>query len=169
MTPSRLLSFAVAMAIGASALSAQPAVAAADLDRLVGPGWVGTLTYRDYSTEARTAIKASLLLARMPSAPATDARWDLRVAYADEPHANSGEIITVSADRRVFRKATVTAREQLSDGRVRIVTEEEGRDNERPARIRMVYLVGDRAASIQKLVRYAGAEYFERHIYEWTR
>jgi hypothetical protein len=52
---------------------------------------------------------------------------------------------------------------------VRIVTEEEGRDNDRPARIRMVYLIGDRAASVQKLVRYEGAEYFERHIYEWTR
>ncbi len=33
----------------------------------------------------------------------------------------------------------------------------------------MVYVIGERATSLQKLVRYEGAEYFERHIYEWVR
>lgn len=169
MTLLRIVSLAIGLAVSASALSAQGAATAADFDRLVGPGWSGTLTYRDYSSDARTTIKAALLLARIADDVSAAARWDFRVAYADEPHANSGDTISLSADGRRFRNAIVTERRLVEDGRVRIVTEEEGRDNDRAARIRLVYLIGARSASIQKLVRYEGAEYFERHIYEWTR
>lgn len=84
----RLLTAAVTLTLFAPAISAQSAVTPQDFEALVGPGWTGTLTYRD---------------------------------------------------------------------------------NDCPARIRMVYTIGTRAASLQKLVRYQGAEYFERHIYEWTR
>ncbi len=107
---SRLLPLPVALAIVAPALSGQTAATAADINRLVGPGSVGTLTYRDYSTEARTVIKAALLLTRILEATTTDASWDFRIAYADEPHANRGETVTFSADGRVFRKATATVR-----------------------------------------------------------
>lgn len=169
MTRLRILPLAIALAIGAPSVAAQGTATAADLDRLVGPGWSGSLTYRDYSNDARTAIKAALLLARMADDENGGARWDFRVAYADEPHANSGDTISLSLDGRRFRNATVTERQLLEDGRVRIVTEEEGRDNDRAARIRLVYLVGERSASIQKLVRYDGGDYFERHIYKWTR
>lgn len=165
----RLLTVAVTLTLFAPAISAQSAVTPQDFEALVGPGWAGTLTYRDYTTEARTTIKAALLLTRMAGALEGGSRWDFRIAYADEPHANSGDTISLSADGRRFRNATVVERRVLADGRTLIVTEEDGRDNDRPARIRMVYTIGTRAASLQKLVRYQGAEYFERHIYEWTR
>jgi hypothetical protein len=165
----RLLSASLVLALSAPVLAAQTTVAASDIDRLVGPGWTGTLTYRDYSNDARTSITAALLLTRMASPADAGARWDLRVAYADEPHANSGDTISLSPDGRRFRNSTVMERRVLPDGRVQFVTEEEGRDNDRPARIRMVYTIGERSTSWQKLVRYEGAEYFERHIYEWTR
>lgn len=165
----RLLSLVALRVVTAPALAAQTAAATGDIDRLVGPGWTGTLTYRDYISEARTTIKAALLLARIAPPADAGARWELRVAYADEPQANSGDTISLSTDGRRFRDATVTERSVQADGRVQIVTEEEGRDNDRPARIRMVYLIGERVTSFQKLVRYEGAEYFERHIYEWAR
>jgi hypothetical protein len=165
----RLPSIAVVLVLMASALSAQASVTPADIDRLAGPGWTGTLTYRDYSSESRTTIKAALLIARIEKPTDAGTGWDFRVAYADEPHANSGDTISLSTDGRRFRNAMVTERRVLADGRVRIVTEEDGRDNDRPARIRTVYLIGERAASLQKWVRYEGAEYFERHIYEWKR
>jgi len=157
------------VALAASAATAQSAALRADLDRLVGPGWSGTLTYRDYTTDARTTIKAALLLAKLPDAPDGSARWDFRIAYADEPHANSGDTISLAADGRRFRKATVVERTQLPNGEVQLVTEEDGRDNEKPARLRVVYRISERKASLQKLVRYEGGEFFERHIYEWTR
>lgn len=164
------VSFLVAiLAVSATVLGAQATASAKDIDRLVGPGWKGTLTYRDYTTEARTTIKSALLLQRVPAAGEAESRWDMRIAYADEPHANSGDTISLSKDGRYFRNATVTERQQLPNGDIRFVTESDGKDNEKPARIRTVYLVGEHAASIQKFVRYQGGDYFERHIYEWTR
>ena len=170
MLLSRLLPLCIALVVVAPATAAAQATASpVDIDRLAGPGWTGTLTYRDYSSGARTTIKAAPLIARIAAAPGAGASWDFRLAYADEPHANRGDTISLSADGRRFRNATVTERLVLPDGRVQIVTEEDGRDNDRPARIRLVYLIGERAASLQKLVRYEGGEFFERHIYEWTR
>ncbi len=185
VTALRLAVRAVALApVVAPALAAQSAVAAptgsvesaltsvataSDLDRLVGSGWTGTLTYRDYTTEARTTIKAALLFTRSSTVGDEAARWDFRIAYADEPHANSGEIVSLAPDGRWFRGARVVERTVLANGTVRITTEQEGRDNDRAAAIRLVYTIGERSASLQKLVRYEGGVYFERHIYEWTR
>jgi hypothetical protein len=169
MRPARLLSPIFAMVLLAAPLLAQPTASPADLDRLAGPGWAGTLTYRDYTTEARTTIKAAQLLMRLGDAADGSAHRDFQMAYADEPHANSGDTLRLSADGRRLRGAGMVERLQLSDGRVRVVTEQDGRDNERPARIRTVYILGERAASLQKLVRYEGGEFFERYIYEWVR
>lgn len=169
MLATRVLFLAATLALRATALSAQAAATSKDIDRLVGPGWRGTLTYRDYTTNARTTIKSALLLQKLAAAATSESRWDMRIAYADEPHANSGDTISLSTDGRQFRNATVTERQVLPNGTVRIVTESDGKDNEKPARIRLIYLVGEHAASIQKFVRYEGGEYFERHIYEWTR
>jgi len=164
-----LLYVVLTLVLSAAPLLAQATATPADLDRLAGPGWAGTLTYRDYTTEARTTIKAAPLVLRLQAAADGGAQWDLQMAYADEPHANSGDTLRLSADGRRLRGAGIVERQQLSDGRVRLVTEQEGRDNERPARIRIIYVIGERAASLQKLVRYAGGAFFERHIYEWVR
>ncbi|WP_309670941.1 hypothetical protein [Gemmatimonas sp.] len=169
MFPVRLLQLAIATALTATSVLAQATATPADIDRLVGPGWTGTLTYRDYTTEARTTIKAAPLLVRLSHGPDGGARWDFRMAYADEPHANSGDTLVLTADRRALRGASIVSRQQLPDGRVQLVTEQDGRDNERPARIRSVYVIGERVASLQKLVRYDGGEFFQRHIYEWVR
>lgn len=165
----RLLCVVIGIAVTATSVPAQASALRADIDRLVGPGWSGTLTYRDYTTDARTTIKAALLLSKLPSASDGSARWDFRIAYADEPHANSGDTISLAADGHRFRRATVVERTQLPSGDVQVVTEEDGLDNEKPARVRLVYRISERKASLQKLVRYEGGEFFERHIYEWTR
>ena len=165
----RLLCAIIGIALIATSTHAQATALRTDVDRLVGPGWSGTLTYRDYTTDARTTIKAALLLTKLPDATDASARWDLRIAYADEPHANSGDTISLAADGRRFRRATVVERTVLPSGEVQVVTEEEGDDNNRPARVRLVYRISERKASLQKMIRYEGGEYFERHIYEWVR
>ena len=164
-----LLAILVSVAFSVTAAHAQASASRTDFDRLMGPGWTGTLTYRDYTTEARTTIKAALLLAKLPDATDGSARWDFRIAYADEPHANSGDTITLAADGRRFRDAIVVERQLLPSGEVRVVTEQDGQDNDRSARLRLVYRITERKASLQKLVRYEGGEFFERHIYEWAR
>jgi hypothetical protein len=164
-----LLGLVLSVALAAPTVNAQSAALRTDFERLVGPGWSGTLTYRDYTTEARTTIKAALLLTKLPDDTDASARWDFRIAYADEPHANSGDTISLSADGRRFRRAMVVERTVLPSGEVQVVTEENGQDNDRPARLRLVYRISERKASLQKMVRYEGGEFFERHIYEWTR
>jgi hypothetical protein len=146
------------------------AVTAADIDRLTGAPWNGTLTYRDYTSQLQTTIESSLLMIRLPQQPDGAAAWDMRVAYADEPHANSGETAVLTRGGRVFRDARVLERTALVDGSVMVITEQDGQDDNRVARLRFVYLLGDKQCSIQKLVRLKPQEaFFERHFYRWSR
>lgn len=145
-------------------------VNAADIDLLTGGIWRGTLTYLDYTSHVQTTIKSSLLLTRLPAQPDGAAAWDMRLGYADEPHANSGETAVLARGGGVFRDGNVVERTVLPDGTVRVVTEQDGRDDDRAARIRLVYLLGARQCSIQKLVRIPpDRAFFERHIYRWSR
>lgn len=145
-------------------------VAATDIDRLTGEPWTGTLTYLDYTSREETTIKASLLVARLPEQPDGAFAWDMRVGYADEPHANDSETAVLADGGRSFRDAHVVERAVLADGTVRFVTEQDGEDDGRAARLRFVYLVGETQCSIQKLVRFGpDGAFFERHVYRWNR
>lgn len=146
------------------------AVAATDIDRLTGEPWTGTLTYLDYTSHEQTTIKASLLVARLPEQPDGAFAWDLRVGYADEPHANDSETAVLTDGGRSFRDAQVVERAVLADGTVRFVTEQDGEDDGRAARLRFVYSLGEKQCSIQKLVRFPpDGAFFERHVYRWNR
>jgi hypothetical protein len=84
------------------------------------------------------------------------------MAYADEPHANTGDTLRPSQNGRTLRGASVVERRELPDGRVQIVTEQDGRDNERPARIRTVcaldYIEGFYEGDTVKLYRSVSPE-----------
>jgi hypothetical protein len=145
-------------------------VAATDIDRLTGAPWRGTLSYLDYTSRAQTAIKSSLLMTRLPEQSDGAIAWNMSVGYTDEPHANSGETAVLARNGRIFRGADVLERTMLADGMVRVVTEQDGQDDGRPARLRFVYLLGEKQCSIQKLVRLLpDGTFFERHIYRWSR
>jgi hypothetical protein len=95
--------------------------------------------------------------------------WDVRMGYDDEPHADSGEIAKLEEGGTVFRGQRVLEREETG-GRVRIVTETRGDDDRKPATFRFVYVIEAKSCSIQKLVKFdEGGEFFERHVYRWTR
>jgi hypothetical protein len=165
-----LAACAATRAANGTAVNASAAMISADIDRLTGAPWKGTLTYLDYTSHLETTIKSSLLVTRLPQQPGGTSAWDMRVGYADEPHANSGETAVLTRDGHVFRDGEVLDRAVLADGSVRIVTEQDGQDDNRLARFRFVYLLGDKECSIQKLVRFAPEEaFFERHIYRWSR
>jgi hypothetical protein len=149
---------------------ASAVVTATDIDRLTGEPWTGTLTYLDYTSHVETTIKSSLLVVRSPEQSDDAFAWDMRVGYADEPQANSGATAVLARGGRVFRDGNVLERAVLSDGTVRVVTEQDGQDDGRSARLRFVYLLGEKQCSIQKLVRHPpDGAFFERHIYRWSR
>ena len=145
-------------------------VVSADIDRLTGAPWAGTLTYLDYTSRTQTSISSSLLMTRLPEQSDGNVAWEMRVSYANEPHANRAETAVLGRGGSVFRKGQVMERSVLPDGTVRVVTEQDGQDDDRDARFRFVYLLGDKQCSIQKLVRFKTEEtFFERHIYRWSR
>ena len=139
----------------------------ADLDLIAGPSWHGTLTYLDYQSGKPVSIRSTLLLTRLPGdAP----RWELRLGYDDEPHANRAEVLAIDAGGRTLDGEAVVERTSLADGAVQVVTEADGEDDHRPARFRHVYVLGATRSSLQKLVRFAGTDtFFERNIYRWQR
>ncbi len=139
---------------------------ATDLDRLVGKPLIGTLTYLDYNSGETTVIRSSLSVQRARSSGA----WNLAIGYSDEPHADMSDVVAISADGRQFADERVVERSVEPDGSLRVVTEGESTDNDLPGLMRHVYVIGERACSLQKLVRgEADGEFFERHIYRWTR
>lgn len=173
-TPLRRLLVAVAVVVSQSApvaAQAKPAaVTPADIDRLTGAPWKGTLEYLDYTSQKQVTIKSTLAVRRLPAQSDGTTAWSMAVGYTDEPDANSGETATLSADGRTFRGEVVQERSVDAAGTLRIVTEQDGPDDNRPARFRFVYLIAPTTVSIQKLVRFAPTEaFFERHIYRWSR
>ncbi len=137
-----------------------------DLDLLIGKPWSGTLTYLDYTSGEPTTIRSSLSVHRAQSLGA----WKFSIGYGDEPHADTSDVVAVSADGRKFADEPVVERSLELDGSIHVVTECDSTDNGQPVRMRHVYVIGERACSLQKLVRGEGqVEFFERHIYRWTR
>jgi hypothetical protein len=159
-----------------TAAPATPAAVArpADLDPLLGPGWTGTLTYLDYSSGKPTSIASTFELS--PATPSADGgrAWPTRIAYPQEPNANSTGTLTLNAGGTALgepdQPATIIERTPQPDGSLRLVTQQRGEDNRQPATIRKVYSIAPKAFSITKFVRFDNQnEFFERHTYRWTR
>jgi len=150
-------------------LYAQPAphIEPADLQRLSGAPWKGSLTYLDYTSKKPVSIASTLVVTR---ADADGRSWRFDYQYPDEPKANSASSVTIAGDGSAIDGERVTERSVLADGIVRIVTEKSGQDDRRPAMFRFTYLIGDSSFSRRKEVKFEGtADYFERHTYSWTR
>jgi hypothetical protein len=139
----------------------------ADIDALTGPPWVGTLTYLDYTSHQPTTIDSSLIVRRTQDSPPA---WEFGVGYSKEPHADSKDVIALARGGSMLGDQAVVSREVLPGGGVRIVTETDGEDDHRHSRFRFEHTITPHEYSRRKLVRFDGEkEYFERHVYRWTR
>jgi opacity protein-like surface antigen len=169
----RIAVIAAAVALAGCASAARgpdagqaPVVRPADLERLAGAEWQGTLSYLDYGSGRKTSIRSNVTVT--PSGEPS--RWIFAHRYPDEPRADSRDTVVLAADGRTLAGETVVERATLADGTLRIVTEKPGRDNDRPATFRYTYLIAPARVSIRKEVRVDGtAEFFERNEYAWTR
>ena len=152
----------VVLTLAFQAASIKPA----DLDRLTGDQWTGTLTYVDYQSGKRTPIPSTL---RVKRADGDAAAWLFEYGYPKEPQANGAKTAKLSADGSTFDDEKVVERAETPAG-LKLVTEKPGTDNNKPALFRYTWLVGERSLSIRKEVRYDGAaEFFERNEYRWSR
>ena len=143
--------------------------------QLVGD-WAGTLTYTDYGDDStRVELGVRIGVAERRDSLDTPA-LEFRYAYT-EPDGRSVEggrdLLVPGTDpvRLSFGNArwSVAARD-TTGGRLRLVIEREGDDNNRPATIRETLTAGPEAWTLVKEVRYAGtAAFFERHTYVLRR
>lgn len=140
-----------------------------DLNILLPTGsqWKGTLTYLNYTDSKPVTIPSTFKLTK-----AADG-WLFAIGYDEEPHANSASFLQLVDAGEVLKNGDTSERivgRTTQGDRVIITTELTGEDDNKPASIRKVYSIAPAAFSIQKLVKFTdGGDWFERHIYRWTR
>lgn len=152
--------FAVANLI---AFSQQKQLAAEDFKLLVGC-WEGTLTYLDYSTNKPFSMAADLNVKRMEESN----RFSFANIYPKEPHANSVDTVSISADGKFLNSEKVKSVTRSKDGSIEIVTEqlgEDGNDNKK-ATFKFTYLIGSKLYTHKKEVQFVGSPaWILRHEY----
>ena len=142
----------------------------ADLDRLTGGPWVGTLTYLDYNSGKTTTIDSSLMVRRTADDPPA---WETGIGYSKEPHADSAQVVVLGDGGRTLDRQRLLSREVLANGDLVFVTEMKGEDNKRPAMFRFEHRITAGEYSRRKMVRFedglGDGEFFQRHVYRWKR
>ena len=143
--------------------------------RLVGD-WAGTLTYTDYGDDS-TRVELGVRIAVTERRDSLDTpALEFRYAFT-EPDGRAFEgardLLVPGTDpaRLWFGGAawTVVARD-TTGGRLRLVVEREGDDDNRPATIRETLTAGPEAWTLVNEVRYAGtAAFFERYTFVLRR
>ena len=84
--------------------------------------------------------------------------------------SNGESEVEISEDGRKFMGAMVVARRIAEDGVLKLQTERDGQDDNKPAVIRMTYQFGEALLVMRKEVRFADADdYLQRNEYRFTR
>ena len=144
---------------------AQNTVSAKDLEPLLGE-WTGSLTYVDYSSNKPYTMPASLTVSRGKS----EQQVSLMYTYPNEPSANSKGKLKISDQGKKLNNERIVSREVLSDGSVQVTTSYKGKDNNREAMIKGVYVLGKAICVIRKEVKYDNSEnWLKRNEYTFER
>ncbi len=168
----KIMTCVIAAAIGLSLLASEPeapseeaVVSSADFNVLAGDGWSGSLRYLDYSSNTEVRIPVEIRFDK-PGAR----KVVYRIKYPGEAQHNAIETIKWSRDGRRLNGEAIVNRSRQADGTVVFVTQSDGKDNKRPAEIRMTYALNKSVLSIAKDVRFEDEEkFFRRNAYELVR
>jgi hypothetical protein len=79
-------------------------------------------------------------------------------SFPDEPQANSEETFSISDGGTMLNGEPVTSKRLLEDGKLEIVTESTGTDDDQPATIRQTYIIGADVFVTRKDVQFVGQE-----------
>lgn len=165
----RTLALAAALLVATACASApaQPEplrVTPEDIAPLVGSGWTGTLTYRDYSPPfGEVTIQAALDVRDTPEG------LIFAYIYPKEPQANSESPFLLAEDGTVLDEATVTAVSRTKEA-LEITTSAPCEDAGEPATCTYDYSIAAKAFTVRKTVEATGtATPFTRNTYRFTR
>lgn len=159
-----IVAMSLASACVGMAAEEAPSVSAADLLRMVGDDWKGTLTYRDYSPPfGRVTLQVEAKI------KATPAGVETSLHYPREPNADGSSELLVSADGAMLDGERVVLRREEGD-RLILATEDACEDDGKPATCRHEYSLAPRDISWRKLVTFGGdTAPVERNTYQFTR
>ena len=144
---------------------AQESLAAADLEPLLGE-WKGSLTYVDYSSNKPYTMPANLTVKQGKSAN----QMTLMYAYPNEPQANSKGKLKISDGGKKLNNELIVSREVLEDGSIQVTTSYKGKDNNKEALMKGVYVLGASTCIIRKEVKYDDSEtWLKRNEYAFER
>jgi hypothetical protein len=155
----------LALAACASAPApAAPVITEADTALILGEGWTGTLTYRDYSPPYDlVTLRTTLEVTRTASG------LDLFLRYPDEPKADGSSALEISTDGRLIDGDPIISRSKTG-GQLVFVTEGACEDDDRPATCRHTYSLSETQFGMAKSVDFGDAEpAVERNAYTFTR
>ena len=141
----------------------KPRVNGTDIEKLVGPRWMGKLTYLDYTTDQKTSILSDLIVTKVVDKAES---WVFKNEYPEEPKANGEHIAALTDGGTKFDGETVLSRQILASGEVEIITQKEADGKS----YRYTYVIGDKTFSIKKEEKgKTDKAYFERNRYEFKR
>ena len=136
-----------------------------DLEILLGD-WTGSLTYIDYSSKKPYTMPANLNVKQGKNKN----QLVLFFIYPNEPKANNKDKIMVSKNGEKLNEKVVKSKQVLSNGQVQITTEYNGKDNNRKALIRNLYVLGSKQFVIRKEIKFEDSNvWLKRNEYYFER
>ena len=145
--------------------SSEKVVTLEDLKIILGE-WTGTLTYVDYRTNKPFTMPSNVDIKQGKN----ENQLLLFITYPNEPKANSKDKIKISDNGQQLNKNDVKSNQKMSNGQVIITTEYLGKDNNKQALIRNVYILGDKEFVIRKEVKFENSnEWMKRNEYNFNR
>ena len=145
--------------------SIEDRITSKDLEAVKGE-WTGSLTYLDYSSNKPYSMPADLTVEEGKN----QFQFILNYSYPKEPQANSKGKFEITEDgRRINKKEVVSIERSEIDGLI-VKTEHRGKDNNKKATIRNIYIISADKFVIRKEVKFADSnEWFKRNEYSFTR
>jgi hypothetical protein len=136
-----------------------------DLKIILGK-WTGSLKYVDYRTNKPYTMPSNVDVKQGKN----EKQLLLLITYPKEPNANSKEKIKISENGQQLNKKEVSSRQILSNGQIQITTEYLGKDNNKPALIRNIYILGEKQFVIRKEVNFENTNnWMMRNEYSFER
>ena len=146
------------------ALNAQSKITSDDFEQLKNSKWEGTLSYKNYSDGKEVTLR-TLMQVRVEKNKVSYA-----VQYPDEPEANSTLVKKIRKNGNYFGNEKVLENTKTQNGKIKIITTFEGKDNDRHATMYLIYLFNEHELSITKKVQYKDAqERFVRNSQTYKR
>lgn len=148
-----------------SVLYAQNTISSDNLSSIHG-SWEGSLTYMDYGTNQPYTMPANVEV----KPGKNNYQILLFFSYPNEANANSKDKIKISKDGLFIDKAPVTFKQVLDDNSLQVTTESVGKDNNKKALIKTIYVLGKDRFIIRKEVKFLGSdEWLVRNEYSFKR